>query len=116
MAGGGFPTFYSHAGTNKIQFIPGVGVQLYTDNGSALLTWEKYAASRVSGTTYIFRDGALLTSFADTTNYANTLFYVGHQANGAYNAVMGSMGQIRITKAGRYTSAYNACSGAFATN
>lgn len=112
---GTFPTFFSHQTNKKVEFIPGTLGTSYMDNGSALNTWESYAASRVNGTTYVFRNGALLTSAADTSNYTDTIFHVSHQANGPYNAIMGSAGQIRITKAGRYTSAYTPCTGNYAT-
>jgi hypothetical protein len=110
-----FPTFYSEP-VNGLTFVGGSGVPGYVDAGAATGVWEQYAASRVSGTTYIFRDGALLTSFDDATNYAGTTVSVSHQGNGPYNALMGSIGQIRITKGlGRYTTAYTVCSDGFAT-
>lgn len=112
----GFPSFYSHQVVQKVQFISGSGgPAAYTDDGSTLNAWHSYAASRIAGTTYVFRDGTLLTSFADTSDYTDTLVHVGHQANGPFNAVMGSVGQIRITKAGRYSTAYTKCAGGFAT-
>ena len=113
---GGFPTFFSHGSTAAAAFVPGTGgAAPFVDTGSTLDTWELYAVSRVSGTTYLFRDGVLLTSFADTSDYSDTVVYSGVQQNGAYNALMGSIGQIRVTTAGRYTASYTPCSGAFAT-
>ena len=56
-----------------------------------------------------------VTSSADTSNYTDKVFFVGHQANGPYNAVMRAVGQIRVTTAGRYTSSYTPCNG-FATH
>ncbi len=109
-----FPTFFSNSQGSYLVFVPGMGATFH-DSGSALSTWEIYAASRVSGVTYIFRQGALLTSFADTTNYTDTKVLAGLQANGPFNALMGSIGQIRVTKAGRYTGSYTPCGGAFAT-
>jgi hypothetical protein len=114
-AAGNFPTFFSHNSVAHVQFVPGSGGTNFTDTGSTLNTWENYAASRVSGTTYVFRGGVLLTSSADTSNYTDTVFFVGHQANGSYNAMMGAVGQIRVTTAGRYTSPYTPCNG-FATH
>jgi hypothetical protein len=96
-------------------FFSGGGI-VYFDQGAALNQWESFAASRVSGTTYFFRNGHLLTSFADPNNYTDDGFFVAHQMNGSYAALMGSIGQIRVTKAGRYTSSYTPCSGAFATS
>ena len=113
---GTFPTFFSHASTNHMQFIPGSGGQSVTDSGSALNTWESYAASRVSGTVYLFRNGTLISTASDSSNYGDKTFFVSHQMNGSYNAVMGSMGQIRVTAAGRYTGNYTMCSGSFATS
>ena len=110
---GFFPTFTSNLQQNELLVVPGTGAT-FKDPGSALNTWESYAISRVQGTDYVFRQGALLTSFVDGTSYSDTTFYVGHQANGPYNALMGSIGQIRVTKLGRYTSSYTPCSGAFA--
>jgi hypothetical protein len=108
------PAFASSKTSNFVVVIPGTSTN-YNDTGSTLNTWESYAISRVSGVDYVFRQGTLLTSFADATNYTDTKLNIGHQANGTYNALMGSIGQIRVTKAGRYTSSYTTCSGAFAT-
>jgi len=110
-----FPTFFSQDG-NLVQYVGGSGVTVYKDTGSALDTWQQYAASRVSGTTYVFRNGTLLTSFVDATDYAGTTVNVGVQENGTYNALMGSIGQIRITKGvGRHTAAYAVCADGFAS-
>ena len=56
---GNFPTFFSHNPVAHVQFVPGSGGTNFTDTGSTLNTWESYAASRVSGTTYVFRGGTL---------------------------------------------------------
>ena len=109
-----FPAFFSNSGAH-LSVVPGMG-SVYVDQGSTLNAWESYALSRVSGTDYVFRGGALLTSFADTTSYTDTKFYVGLQMNGTYNAMMGSVGQVRVTKGvGRYTTAYTPCAGNYAT-
>lgn len=114
-----FPTFYSKPGED-VTFVGGIvsgaTVRTYKDTGATTNVWEQYAASRVSGTTYLFRNGALLTSFADATNYSGTTVNVSRQQNGNYNALMGSIGQIRITKGlGRYVTAYTVCSDGFAS-
>jgi hypothetical protein len=111
-----FPTFFSHSGTDLVQYVGGSSVTPYADTTSALDTWETYAASRVDGTTYLFRNGVVLTSFPDATDYAGTTFHVSHQANGTYNALMGSVAQIRVTRGvGRYTTSYETCADGFAT-
>ncbi len=113
---GTFPSFYSHKTKSKVQFISGATGKVGTDDSSALNVWASYAASRVSGTTYVFKNGALITSFADASNYTDKIAHVGHQKNGPYNAVMGSVGQIRITRVGRYTTSYTGCPGDFSSN
>ena len=111
----GFPSFWSGTGHDSMRFTGGAA---FIDSGSASLLqqWTSYAASRVSGTTYLFRNGVLLTSFSDAENYSDTAFEVSYQMNGAYNAVMGSMAQIRVTRAGRYTGSYAICPSGFSTS
>jgi hypothetical protein len=109
-----FPSFTSGDSGQAVAIAAGGSV--YVDSGSVLNQWESYAASRVAGTIYLFRDGVLLTSFPDTNDYSDSGFSVSHQVNGSYNPTMGSIGQIRVTHAGRYTSSYQTCPAGFATS
>ncbi|HEY4120073.1 MAG TPA: hypothetical protein VGM56_19550 [Byssovorax sp.] len=108
-----FPSFWSGDAKDGMQF-DGGGI-IYLDSGASLAKWERFAASRVSGTTRVFRDGVLLTSIPDATDYTDDGFDVGYQRNGDANAVIGSIAEIRVTAAGRYTSSYTVCAGGFAT-
>ena len=54
---------------------------------------------------------------SDSTDYSDTQFYVSHQADGSYNAVMGSIAQLRITRGiARHTADYTTCADGFATS
>ncbi len=81
----------------------------------SLNTWVDYALVRKSRVMYVFRNGTVLKSWRDTSNYTGNVLGVSYQFKGAHNVVMGSMGQIRITKAARYTTKYTPCTDSFAT-
>jgi len=91
----------------------GTGSTLYTTGFSTFdsSTWMHIAVSRVSGTTYLFKDGTLTTSASDSHNYGTSnALYIG-----TYGASLGTLGfygrmqDIRITKGkGRYTSSFTA--------
>src|SRR5262249_48609931 len=53
-----FPSFWSSSPPDAVQFTG--NIKSFVDSGSMLERWTNYAASRVAGTTYIFRDGKLL--------------------------------------------------------
>ena len=89
----------------------GTGSTLYTTGFSTFdsSTWMHIAASRVNGTTYLFKDGTLTASASDSHNYgtSNALYIGTYGATpGSYN-FYGRMQDIRITKGrGRYTSSF----------
>jgi hypothetical protein len=70
---------------------------------SSLNTWSYYCACRVSGTIRLFKDGNLVGSVANSTNY-NSLSYatsVGAKYNGA-DFFQGYLNDIRTSRYGRY--------------
>jgi len=76
--------------------------------------WNHVAVTRASGTTRTFLNGALISSIADTGNYANT----GRMLVGTYNASLatfnGYINDLRITKGiARYTSNFTPPTTAF---
>lgn len=101
--------------TSKLQFVE-AGKGLFSDPEAQLGTWIDYAVTRQAGVIRVFENGAFLKSHASTLDYAFTAMDVSCQYNGAYNALMGSANQLRITAGtARYTSDYPPCPGAFAT-
>ena len=91
----------------------GTGSTLYTTGFSTFSssTWMHIAASRVNGTTYLFKDGTLTTSASDSHDYgtSNALYIGTYGATPGSYGFYGRMQDIRITKGtGRYTSSFTA--------
>lgn len=86
---------------------------LTTAQSWSLDTWYHLAVSRVSGVVYLFVNGNLLASPANTTSYAlNNPYFVG--AEGVTYFTNGYMDELRITTGvGRYTSSFTAPTAAF---
>lgn len=87
----------------------GTGSTLYTTGFGSMsnTTWYHIAASRVNGTTYLFKDGVLQTSAADTTDYAASRLRIGASGNNTNISFYwtGYLQDLRITKGyGRYTA------------
>jgi hypothetical protein len=89
----------------------GTGSSLYTTGFGSMsnTTWYHIAASRVNGTTYLFKDGVLQTSAADTHDYAASRLRIGAYGNNtniSFNWT-GYLQDLRISKGfGRYTSSF----------
>lgn len=115
---GGVPAFASLEDPT-IEVVAGSGATRVVTNltDAKLGEWESYAATRADGLLRLFRNGKLSSSTADTSSYDDHGAYVSHQKNGTYNALMGSVAQIRVTKGiARYTADYAMCPNGFSTN
>jgi len=76
-------------------------------------TWAHIALTRSSGTIYIFKNGSLLNSQANTQNFSRTTLYVGAAGNGG-GASNSYIDDVRITKGvARYTASFTAPTAAF---
>jgi len=68
--------------------------------------WTHFAVARESGTTRMFINGSLITSFSDSHNYGNNATSIGAYNNGSYRWT-GSISNVRIVKGTAvYTSAF----------
>lgn len=63
----------------------GLGALYYTNTPLTVNTWHYIEASRVAGITYLFKDGALVASQADTYNYPNATLRFGVFGGGGNN-------------------------------
>jgi hypothetical protein len=112
--------------TGKQQYfanLTGTNVQIAYQNGlfffppdvvrsltMAVNTWAALAISRSETTLYWFKDGALLGSVTDSSNYNLSQGMVSYQSGG----IAGFMDEIRITKGVcRYTASYTVATGPF---
>jgi hypothetical protein len=112
--------------TGKQQYfanLTGTNVQIAYQNGlffyppnvvrsltMAVNTWAALAISRSGTTLYWFKDGALLGSVTDSSNYNLSQGMVSYQSGG----IAGFMDEIRITKGVcRYTASYTVATGPF---
>lgn len=87
----------------------GIGSVLYTTGFGSIPqnTWIHLAAVRNSGTTYLYRNGVLSTSAADTHNYGNQAVTVGAFGNGTLNFNQGYISNLRLVKGTAvYTAAF----------
>lgn len=90
----------------------------YTSTGTVSNTaWHAIAAARKAGTIYLFIDGTLDSSQADTTNVGNmsgVVFWVGNESGGSAASGNGFyVDELRISNAGLYTATYTPASSAF---
>jgi hypothetical protein len=79
----------------------GTGGALYTTGFSGALTlntWHHLVASRISGVTYLYRNGVLSTSAADTHNYGTQSIRIGSYGSTGSFFWPGRMGLIRLYK------------------
>ena len=102
----GFCFFYNTAG--RISWLSnGLGI---TSAGSVLsaTTWHAIAYSRISGVGYLFVDGVLVASGADTQNITSTNSpRIGSNRAGTNDDFVGYVDEIRVTKGvGRYSAGY----------
>jgi hypothetical protein len=72
-------------------------------------TWYHVALSRYNGSTKLFVNGTQLGStYSDSKNYDESILYIGRDSGAASSWFNGYLDNIRITKAGRYTSNFTA--------
>ena len=80
-------------------------------------TWYHVALSRYNGSTKLFVNGTQLGStYTDSKNYSETILYIGRDSGAASSWFNGYLDNIRITKAGRYTSNFTAPTQNFSKN
>lgn len=78
----------------------GIGSTLYTTgfaNSPALNTWHHISAVRNSGTTYLYFNGVLSTSAADSHNYGNQAIQIGNYGSGGV-PFYGYISNLRLVK------------------
>lgn len=69
-------------------------------------TWQRFAISRVAGTTHLYLNGSRVAQVADTSNYDCTAMYVGANTVTTTRTIDGYIDELRITKGvGRYSDA-----------
>lgn len=79
-------------------------------------TWYHIALVRANGTTTLYINGVNNGSFADTTSYSSGgTLYIGSLFNNTYNLV-GYLDDLRITRAARYTAAFDVPTASFLTS
>lgn len=74
-----------------------------------LRTWHHYALTRASATVKMFIDGSQVGSSvtSETTNFGNSVCYLGISSDGATNAMNGCLAGVRVTKGvARYTGTF----------
>ena len=105
------PTLY--IGSNTLVYYTNEGDQI-TGGSLTTNTWYHVAVSRVSGNTRMFLNGTQVGStYADTTNYSADIFRIGSYTDGSPYSYSGHLDDIRITKAGRYSSNFTIPASAF---
>ena len=85
------------------------GIVVLTTNtiASVLNTWTHVAISRTGGTLYVFINGALVTSLANSTNFTGGTNRIGIEAGSLINPFAGYISNLRFIKGtGLYTSAF----------
>jgi len=98
--------------TNRLSYYTtttGTGSSLYTTSAATItsMQWTHVAVSRASGTTRLFINGALLTSAADSHNYAAQAVTVGNYGGGGSYNFAGYITNARLVKGTAvYTAAF----------
>ena len=98
-ANGGVIQYYSNA-LKYYNVTTGGGSTLYQQGWGAFFTtdvWYHIVASRIAGTTYLYKNGVLVNSDADTHDYPTQNLSVGNYGGGGYTW-KGNMSQIHIYK------------------
>jgi hypothetical protein len=95
-------------GTSRLQIGQSFVTALITDTVSFPTNqWVSIAACRQGTTLYLFKNGTLINSVTNSTNFTQTVFpnfYIGSSAtNGGYN---GYIDEVRISNICRYTANY----------
>jgi len=109
-----FRSATSSAPTSIYYTVAGVGSSSVVFSFS-LNTWYHIAVSRAAGTARIFVNGTQVTSFANTTNLAQSATQIGWLNAASFNQYfLGYIDDLRITKGiARYTANFTAPTAAF---
>lgn len=94
------------SGSNGWTVYLGSGTSFNTNIGCTQDTWHHVAVVRSSGTSYVYIDGALLRSQADTTDYSSyTELAIGAYYSTSFT-LNGYIDEFRISNTARYTSGF----------
>lgn len=96
------PTIYMSS-DGKLRFYNGGDNIIFSQLTSN--TWTHAAAVRESGTTSLFFNGSLITSFSDTSDYLSSgLLAIGYNQTGLAGYFGGYIDEVRISNTARYTT------------
>lgn len=104
---GAYPQVYKNSG-NKLVFFLNSAERIVGSTNITSAVAQHVAVSRVSGVTYLFLDGVLEGSYADTNSYPDSSFRIARsQIGGSAAYPDGYFDEWRITVGvGRYSSAF----------
>jgi hypothetical protein len=92
--------------------LSGIGTNVTFTDTIPSNTWTHVAVSRSGSTVYGFKNGALVSSAADTTNYGQGGFSVGALLD-TTQKFTGYLDDVRVTRAARYTATFPVPANAF---
>ena len=105
--------------TNQLNYVH-QGIAFVFNSGAATVPtggWHHVAASRTSGTAYLFIDGVLAASQADSTNFTSSgtpSLTVGVSLDSTNHYLNANLDEIRVTNGvGRYTASFAPPTSAF---
>jgi hypothetical protein len=107
---------YNTGGQYQLMVGNNSGAVISANNVVTPNEWAHIAASRSSGTFYLFVDGILVASGASSQNFTDTGFYIGAGSGGNNNQWSGLASNVRVVKGqALYTAAFTPTNTALTT-